>query len=247
MATSPNKGAVAVLAFTSVFVLVGILSLFWPERAERALDYSVKVQISEEKGLFWGSGTVIAHTHTRSGHSIVTHSIVLTNAHVVGSGDRSPVTVVWNGSKIPGRIVPGSVDEERDLALIEVDVALPVALLFFEGEKNGEPVIAVGNQFNSGLIISDGRAGPRIPETVKSGQVENFELSASSFRGSSGGGVFAWRYGRLGLVGVVQSIPLYPMVGSFLGMPVPVYVSVTTISYARPMEIVDEYLAEHGF
>ncbi|MDP2594089.1 MAG: serine protease [bacterium] len=244
MAARPNKGAIAVL----VLAFVGALSLFLPERAERALDYSVEIQIESEKGPFFGSGTVIGHTRTRSGHTITIRSTVLTAAHVVKDATQGVLTVVWNDFEILGRIIPGSIDEERDLALVEVGDALPIAPLFFGGTRSGESAIAVGNQFGHGLIVSEGRVGPEVVTEEEGRDSTNFEVSASSFRGSSGGGIFGWRYGRLGMVGMIRSIPQYPVIASsFLEMPVLVYVPVTTLTYARPMTVVREYLVEHGF
>jgi len=246
MAGQPNTGLIAVLAIA----LAGVLWFSVPERAERALDYSVKIQIAladeTKKGQFlYGSGTVIGHTRTRFGRWSITHSIILTSAHVIQPGNPSALTIVWNDSRMSGKIIPGSVDVGRDLALIEVSATLPVAPLFFDGTQNGEPVIAIGNQFRLGLIISDGRAGPEY--TVASEDYERFEISAPSYWGSSGGGVFAWHYGRLGLVGVILSIPRHPITIMFLEMPILIHVPVTTITDARPMRIVEEYLAEYGF
>ncbi|MDO8408016.1 MAG: serine protease [bacterium] len=244
MAARPNKGAIAVL----VLALIGVLWLLLPEGAERTLDYSVEIQIESEKGPFFGSGTAIGHTRTRSGHSIITHSTVLTAAHVVKDAKQGILTVVWGDFEIPGRIVPGSIDEERDLALVEVDSTLPIAPLFFGGTRSGEPAIAVGNQFGHGLIMSDGRVGPEVVIETGEQSFENFEVSAPSYKGSSGGGVFAWRYGRLGLVGVIQGLPSQPVaVGSIFGIPIFKHVAVTTLTYARPMEVVREYLVEYGF
>src|SRR3989344_2907551 len=137
MAARTNKGSIAVLALA----LIGVLRLLLPERAEQALDYSVEIQIESEKGPFLGSGTVIGHTRTRSGHSITTRSTVLTAAHVVKDAPQGVLTILWNDFEILGRIIPGSIDEERDLALVEVDDALPSAPLFFGGTRSGEPVI----------------------------------------------------------------------------------------------------------
>ena len=244
MAARTNKGAIAVLALA----LIGVLWLLLPERAEQALDYSVEIQIESEKGPFFGSGTVIGHTRTRSGHTITIRSTVLTAAHVVKDATQGVLTVEWNAFKIPGRIIPGSIDEERDLALVEVDDALPIAPLFFGGARNGELAIAVGNQFANGLIISEGRVGPEVVTETENQSFTNFEVSAPSYKGSSGGGIFAWRYGRLGLVGVIQGLPSQSVaVGSFFGVPVLKYAAVTTLTYARPMAVVREYLVEHGF
>lgn len=234
-----RKGVVAVLL---CLVLAGGLSLLLPENAARTLDYSVQITTKVGKDeIGEGSGTVIRHIWVQKKKRTV-RSIILTCAHVLQQADSASITTA-DGREIPATIVPGSLDPVKDLALLEVDTALPMAPIFFGGAKRPEPVVIVGNEFGDGLIMVDGRAGP--PVSVFGNGVpqrpKDFEITASNYEGSSGGGVFVRRYGRYGLVGVTQGVPQRPALRSLW----PVMVAITTVQYAIRAETIREYLAEH--
>lgn len=173
-------------------------------RPADTLAYSVKIDMPGATG----SGVVIGHAVDTIVGKPVTHSLVITCAHVVTDDFTvSPPTtadVIRNGKTFHGRLI--AVDVDQDLALLEVDENWPVAPIFTGALQQGEPEIVVGHPLGEGLSITQGFVGTVDPDhPVRQG-------SASAWPGNSGGGVFG-DHGGWKLIGLIEMVRAYGMGG----------------------------------
>jgi S1-C subfamily serine protease len=140
-------------------------------------------------------------------------SYVLTNAHVVegAKGWKGPVAVrvlpASGAAALPARVLARGRAPEQDLAVLEVDGALPaVALAADDALELGDDLVVIGAPFGKGLSVAAGivsqveyafaenAAAPGVPRALKT--------DAAIGYGSSGAPVFDVPAGRL--VGLVE-------------------------------------------
>jgi serine protease Do len=120
-----------------------------------------------------------------SGFAIAPGGYVLTNAHVV-RGATEIVVATIDGGEYPAELV--GIDELSDVALLKVDVELPVPE-FGDPEDlvTGEPAIAIGNPF--GYLLSN--AEPTVTAGVISGTGRHILPSALGSDGDGGQTLYA--------------------------------------------------------
>ncbi len=134
---------------------------------------------SREESRILGSGFRIAHTN-----------VVATAAHVVAAM-RGPPVVVWQSRRWNARVL--RLDEEADLALLEIDPAAPMpGLALAEGESDapGTWVLVLGCPFGALPTATTGIVSARPgailrPESLRA----QMQLNAAVNPGNSGGPV----------------------------------------------------------
>jgi S1-C subfamily serine protease len=137
---------------------------------------------------------------------------VLTNAHVVEPKKSWPdpvesrVLVGAGKAPIPARVVACGRAPDRDVAVLELEVAdLPITpLAGDEGPDLGDDLVVIGAPFGKGLSVAAGIVSQ--VEYVEEGQgprsAKALKTDAAIGYGSSGGGVFDVPAGRL--IGLVE-------------------------------------------
>jgi serine protease Do len=156
-----------------------------------------------------GSGVVVSV----DGVAPSERSLVVTNAHVVDpAGLSSPTYQVLLERQgrvertLPARLLGLGRVPETDLALMEVDAALPAALLADERDVDvGDDLVVVGAPYGRALSASGGMLSQLEAEPGEAGEPPRFKAmktDAAIGYGSSGGGVFSVPGGRL--VGIVE-------------------------------------------
>ena len=180
---------------------------------DRLTTLSSVVRVDSDGG--FGSGVVV-----KSGRK----SIILTNAHVVSDD------MVVRGKK--ATLIRK--DEEKDLALIEVELQLPAAHIHKTASlKVFDEIILVGAGLGSKPYPSLGIVANIITEY-------GVQYSGHVVVGMSGGGVFRRHNDHYELVGIVQASALQ---ASFTGMfPFPIHTPVNNMGYFIPLVTVMEFL-----
>jgi S1-C subfamily serine protease len=157
----------------------------------------------------YASGVVVGSEGRGTGDGPA--SWVLTSAHaVVGSSiTRAALVIRYHDAADVAHRAPGVVeatDDANDLALVRVDgVRLPAArICAASGARLGDDVVVIGAPFGRGLSVSSGivsQLETRQPDGRPSLE-PLLKVDAPVGYGSSGGGVFQVRTGRL--LGVVE-------------------------------------------
>ncbi|MBC7945098.1 MAG: Do family serine endopeptidase [Burkholderiales bacterium] len=122
-----------------------------------------------------------------SGVIVSSQGLILTNHHVVASGDEIEVALS-DGRKAQARIV-GS-DPETDLAVLQVDIADLPAITFGQSERAGvgDVVLAIGNPFGVGQTVTMGIVSALRRDHLGINTFENFiQTDAAINPGNSGG------------------------------------------------------------
>lgn len=137
------------------------------------------VAIQDERGIL-GSGFRLANTR-----------LIVTAAHLLPSLQGSP-TVVWDSRRWPARLI--SLDQDKDLALIELDDDAPMPGLRLEDEATplaeGEWIVVIGRPFGARPtatvgIVSALPGAVMTPEFLRT----RLQLNAAVNPGNSGGPV----------------------------------------------------------
>ena len=125
-----------------------------------------------------------------SGFIIDADGDIVTNNHVVGTGDNVSV-VFQDNSKHPARIVGR--DEQTDIALLKIDSNRPLPHVDWgdsDAAKVGDWVVAVGNPFGLGGTVTAGIISAR-GRNIQAGPYDDFlQIDAPINRGNSGGPTF---------------------------------------------------------
>ncbi len=122
-----------------------------------------------------------------SGVIVSSQGLILTNHHVVASGDEIEVALS-DGRKAQARIV-GS-DPETDLAVLQLDIADLPAITFGQSERAGvgDVVLAIGNPFGVGQTVTMGIVSALRRDHLGINTFENFiQTDAAINPGNSGG------------------------------------------------------------
>ncbi|MDQ3195393.1 MAG: Do family serine endopeptidase [Pseudomonadota bacterium] len=122
-----------------------------------------------------------------SGVIVSPQGLILTNHHVVASGDEIEVALS-DGRKAQARIV-GS-DPETDLAVLQLDIADLPAITFGQSERAGvgDVVLAIGNPFGVGQTVTMGIVSALRRDHLGINTFENFiQTDAAINPGNSGG------------------------------------------------------------
>ena len=142
-----------------------------------------------------GSGIVIGLDADDESRSILTAAHVVSHATdiVIKTSDRTsqPARVVW-------------LDEDTDIALLEVRDALPAMTLASQRILPGEHVCALGNPFGLGVSMSCGViAGPN-RQRIGLNRIEDFIQTDAAINPGSSGGALVNTEGRL--IGMIAAI-----------------------------------------
>lgn len=239
---APLMIVLAGLVLTVGYLCIPYLPLLEPPR--HALEYAVDITYGVGRNQSTGSGVIIKRilrtTEMPSGRSFI-----LTAAHILARKEYTfmeEVVVSWHDQQMEGVIIDS--DEEVDLALIMVDRSLPAAPMYFGDIIDGEQEIVASNPLGYGLVISSGYVSSGAEIQGKKPGMWYLEGTASAYLGSSGGGAFIGRNGRLMLAGIIQWLPKSPVPSDppFLVT----YMPIGTIHFAIPMERVRPFLKKNG-
>lgn len=125
---------------------------------------------------------------------------IITNSHVVRNSEKIQVTL-FGGKKLVGRIL--GMDEDTDLALVQVDTEQPLASVPFGDSaklKVGQMVVAVGNPYGLNDTLTFGIISGLNRENVNLSRYEDFiQTDASINPGNSGGPLFNIRGEVIGI------------------------------------------------
>lgn len=178
-----------------------------PTPASSAMPYAVEIELPGSQG----SGVIVGNVRIATWGKPVTHSLILTCAHVVvreNSSEPPPdtVDVIHDGKKVTGEVI--AVDPKTDLALIEVNEHWTASPILLDSLRVGERDIAVGFPLGSHVTITDGYVGEVDGELLPDKRKIRQE-SASMWPGNSGGGVFVDRSGwkLAGIAEILRTIP----------------------------------------
>ncbi len=181
------------------------------EVVHQALRESVGVQVFAAGTLTRsGSGVVVQTTTGADGKA---RSEIVTNAHVADQTGLKHVTYQVLREKmgrivarLPAKLVAIGAVPDPDLAILEVNAALPAAQLADESAlEMGDEVVVVGAPYGRALSVSGGMLSQIVAADTAPGQPLRFtsmKTDAPIGYGSSGGGVFVVPGGRL--AGVVE-------------------------------------------
>jgi serine protease Do len=200
----------------------------------------------------FASGVVVGvDDRDASGHPA---SYVLTSGHaVVGRTiDTARLVVRYHDASDVTHRVPGTVealDETSDLALVRLaGVRLPAARLDGpSGARLGDDVVVIGAPFGRGLSVSSGIVsqlttvppdGDRTPEPL-------LKIDAAIGYGSSGGGVFQVRTGRL--LGVVEGYQTATVSLKLAGEPYSFQVPMPGQTFVVRAAEIRRFMRDHGF
>ena len=165
-----------------------------------------------------------------SGFRLVDSRLVVTAAHVV-KGRQGNLVVVWNAKRWPARLV--RIDEEKDLALIELEADAPMpGLMVAMGAAPpaaGEWIVVLGCPFGSHPTATTGIVSALPGAVLEPAALrERIQLNAAVNPGNSGGPV-------INLAGRVIGIANATIPGGFgLGFAVPVSALADLISEQEP-------------
>jgi putative serine protease PepD len=163
---------------------------------------------------------------------------LLTNAHVVESGDRVQVTLP-NGSKHDAKVV--GVDPTSDLAVVKIDATnLPVPEFATELPRVGATVVAVGSPFGLDATVTAGvvsALGRRVDEPNGNVLPEAIQTDAAINPGNSGGPLVD---DHARVVGINTAIFSPSGANNGIGFAIPV---TNVVPFAQ--QIIDKGFVEH--
>ncbi len=165
-----------------------------------------------------------------SGVIIDQEGLILTNAHVVDRAASTIFVTLFNGQKLPAKLI--GVNRPNDLAVIKIEPPFPLTLIELANSDQlliGEPVIAIGNPYGLSSTITTGvvSANKRTLVTPQ-GQVilkNVIQTDAAINPGSSGGA-------------------LVNIEGKLIGINQIVAQEAQGISFAIPSNIIKQILPE---
>ncbi len=214
----------------------------------QALPESVRIQVLS-KGEVGRTASGVCVAADRTTH----RSWVLTNAHVAAQGDlpgAPSYRVVVEGPRGATRsyeatlLALGKVPE-ADLALLEVPGAdlRPALLAADDGPEVGEEVVVVGAPFGRELSVSSGLVSSIVWSGGDGRLQDRLKTDAAIGYGSSGGGVFRVRDGRLLAVieGYRTARVEMPLANQTYGFDVPM----PGETFAAPAAKIRRFLAAH--
>lgn len=127
-----------------------------------------------------------------SGFIVNSAGFIVTNLHVIEKSNRIIVRLLDDKGEYEARIV--GADKKTDLALLKVDVQKPLpAVTIGDSERLevGDPVIAIGNQFQLGQTVTSGIVSATSRRLPTSSPYDAFiQTDAVINPGSSGGPLF---------------------------------------------------------
>jgi S1-C subfamily serine protease len=172
---------------------------------------SVRIQMSSH-GEVRRSATGVVVESTPAGDGAPARSIVMTNAHVADpEGLKDPtyaILIEQHGrvvQTLPAKVIAMGQVPDLDLALLEVDAALPSAELAREDAIDvGDDVVVIGAPYGRSLSVSGGLVSQLEPEDGAGTEprYSGMKTDAAIGYGCSGGGVFEVPSGQL--VGIVE-------------------------------------------
>ena len=208
------------------------LGTLFRQGAELATPAAVSIRVTQDRIV--GRGNRSARmTIEESGSgiiaTIVQKQIILTNRHVVAGAEQNAIQILTHDRKIltPTKI---TVNEDFDLAVIEVAETLPPSALFGDSDqvRVGDIVLAIGNPFgldrsvSMGIVSAVGRR--EVPgSTGSTPRIGFFQTDAAVNPGSSGGMLLNLRGEVVGVLtaiatqgggneGVAFVIPINPVI-----------------------------------
>lgn len=219
------------------------------EIVHQALRSSVRVQVFSAGQLERsGSGVVVASGPGEGGQ---VRSEILTNAHVADQTGLQKVTYLVlcerHGhvvQRLPARLVAIGRLPDPDLAILQVDEALPPVTLALErAVEVGDEVVVVGAPYGKSLSVSGGMLSQIVSADTAPGQPLRFQsmkTDAAIGYGSSGGGVFVLPGGQL--VGLVEGYRTARVdIDAHTGFDVPM----PGETFLAPLTEVRGFLADH--
>lgn len=161
-------------------------------RVAEVVASTLQIIVDRPGGRLFGSGVVLAR---KPDHG---RALVLTAAHVLGTGDQRTILVVppGGGDKVPARLL--AVDERRDLALLEAPMAGAPARLVPYTHLTDE-VWVVGYPWGRARTVVNGAISQvgQASDVASSISGPAALIDAPVTYGMSGGGVFEREEGRL--------------------------------------------------
>ncbi|MHC4606692.1 MAG: S1C family serine protease [Planctomycetota bacterium] len=152
-----------------------------------------------------------------------THGHVVTNYHVIRSGDRAHVTL-WDHTECEARVV--GVAPDQDLAVLQIEVPReklhPIPLGTSSGLRVGQKAFAIGNPFGLDQTLTTGvvSALGREIESVTRRPIRNVIQTDAAINPGNSGGPLLDSAGRL--IGVNTSIYSPSGVSAGIGFAIPV-------------------------
>ncbi|MFL5319118.1 MAG: serine protease [Myxococcaceae bacterium] len=218
------------------------------DTAKKILPSSVRVFIDDQgQPLRNGAGVVIANAVTASG----TSSFILTNAHVLDTrGMKEPklriVTDVGADSfEYEGELTAVGTIPDMDLALIRIPGVLlaPVELASDTDLETGDDVLVVSAPFGRSLTLSGGMIS-NVEWDSKLKAPSMLKTDAAVGYGTSGGGVFSVRSGKL--LGLVEGYRTTKVGFAIQDQPYAFDLPIPGETFAAPAAKVRRFLADRG-
>jgi len=211
------------------------------EIAARVLPSVVGVSVSRETSGAWGQSSPGAASG--SGVIVDTEGHVVTNYHVIASGQRIRVTV---GDRTYDATVVGE-DASTDLAVLKIDAQnlTPIAVGSAQDLKVGQFVMAVGSPFgldtsvSTGIISGLGRSTYMENSSYISAFLDLIQTDAAINPGNSGGALVNAAGELIGINTLIQSTS-----GSSAGVGFAIPVE-TVVDVAR--QLIRDGVATHTF
>ncbi len=225
-----------------------------PEIVRRVLPSVIEL-VYEEHGtpVRYASGVVVG-AEDRGPDGRGPRSWVLTSAHAVlgPTVEHAALVIRHHDAQDAIHRASGAVvafHEASDLALVRVDgVQLPaVDLDGGDGARLGDEIVVIGTPFGRGLSVSSGivsQLAPRQPDGTPSAE-PLLKVDAPVGYGSSGGGVFQVRTGRL--LGIVEGYRTATVSLKLAGEPYSFQVPMPGETFVVRSGEIRRFLRERGF
>ena len=186
--TAPQATAPGITAGTST-TPTSPSYVFWdPAVVDRCLNASVLITV---EGIGSGSGVI----YTADGY-------ILTNYHVVSSGDYNITVTLFSGEKVSAKYIYG--DESNDISVIKIEKNDCVyAEISTSPVTYMRPVMVIGNALGKGFNTTQGVVSAPASEVYFSSTFETMTLiriDAAVNSGNSGGGLFNTNGQLVGIV-----------------------------------------------
>ena len=189
------------------------LGTLFRQSVELASPSAVSIRVTQNRPVERGSRSTKVTIESGSGivATIAGKRVILTNRHVVAEVDQNAIQILAHDRRIlmPTKIV---MNEEFDLAVIEVTETLPQSALLGNSDKVhvGDIVLAIGSPYNLDRSVSMGVISAverrKVPgASSPTPRVDFFQTDAAVNPGSSGGMLLNLRGEVIGIVTAIAT------------------------------------------
>ncbi len=146
------------------------------------------------------------HLNAASGFFISSDGILVTNHHVVASGDKETFVVMAGDGRMSAVTELLATDPVADIAILRCEGTGFTALPLSADAPDGSPVGVWSHPSNRFFCLSAGIVARRFVLRKQAGRAEALAITADYARGSSGGPVFDDRGNVVGMVASTDSV-----------------------------------------